>query len=83
MPTPDKNDDTESIGIPVTKAVVQVPGAMVIPMPIITPPNIARGSCFFPGRTEDKFLIAYSTYKCPNYNTYIYKKSKQEDIVGA
>ena len=43
MPAAERKEETESIGIPVTKAVVHVPGATVTPMPINVPPRIIRG----------------------------------------
>jgi len=38
MPAPDIKDEMDSMGKPMTKEVVQVPGAKVMPIPIKIPP---------------------------------------------
>ena len=82
IPEADRNDETESIGMPVTNAVVHVPGQSVIPIPIMIPPIIARGSNRGFGHSQAKLAAGLRPQKRTDNYAEIDDKGVKKEIVA-
>ena len=82
MPAPEINDEIESMGKPITKEVVQVPGAKVMPMPIKIPPIMALGISFIWGVFKLNSLEKTAPKKAPTITPILTRKANKRALLG-